>query len=159
MRLLTLLAVAVLRSGAPDAGAEQGTATPRVPEVEPGLGRSPVVDTAAVSPPLRVRHGSIDGDKVREVVSSHKGELGGCYERAVLENPHLSGMSTLRIVIDRDGTVGTASVQSSTLHSVTMQRCLLQLVRTWRFPPPADGSPAAVDYPLIFRKGEPDAGS
>jgi TonB family protein len=159
MRLLTLLAVAVLRSGEPDAGAEQGAAAPRAPEAEPSLVRSLVVDTAAVSPPLRVRHGSIDGDKVREVVSSHKGELNSCYERAVLENQSLSGMSTLRIVIDRDGTVGTASVQSSTLRSVTMQRCLLQLVRSWRFPAPADGRPAAVDYPLIFRKGEPDAGS
>jgi len=153
MRLVTLLAVAVLRAGAPDGGQEQGAGAE-------GLARGLVVDTSAVSPPLRVRHGSIDGDKVREVVSSHREEIRGCYERAVFESPQLSGVSTIHIVIDRDGTVGTASVQSSTFRSTTMHRCLLQLVRDWRFPPPADGKPAAVDYPLVFRKnGEPDAGS
>jgi len=104
MRLVTLLAVAVLRAGAPDGGQEQGAGAE-------GLARGLVVDTSAVSPPLRVRHGSIDGDKVREVVSSHNEEIRGCYERAVLESPQLSGVSTIHIVIDRDGTVGTASVQ------------------------------------------------
>src|SRR5215472_13014363 len=154
MRLVTLLAVAVLGAGAPDGGQERGAA------VEQGLAGGLVVDTAAVSPPLRVRHGSIDGDKVRDVVSSHREEIRGCYERAVVESPQLSGVSTIHIVIDRDGTVGTASVQSSTFRSMTLHRCLLQLVRDWRFPPPADGKPAAVDYPLVFRKnGEPDAGS
>jgi len=153
MRLVTLLAVAVLGAGAPDGGQERGAA------VEQGLAGGLVVDTAAVSPPLRVRHGSIDGDKVRDVVSSHREEIRGCYERAVVESPQLSGVSTIHIVIDRDGTVGTASVQSSTFRSMTLHRCLLQLVRDWRFPPPADGKPAAVDYPLVFRGVAPDAGS
>ena len=154
MRLVTLLAVAVLGAGAPDGGQEQGA------PVEQGVAPGLVVDTAGVSPPLRVRHGAIDGDKIREVVSSHREELRRCYERALLESPQLSGVSTIHIVVDRDGTVGTASVQSSTFRSMTLHRCLLQLVRDWRFPPPADGKPAAVDYPLVFRKnGEPDAGS
>jgi hypothetical protein len=42
---------------------------------------------------------------------------------------------------------------------MSLGRCLLQLVRGWRFPPPADGKTAAVDYPLVFRKDELDAGS
>jgi TonB family protein len=153
MQLVTLLAVALLGSGAPDAGPEQGAALEQTP-----VG-SLVVDTRAVSPPLRLRHGAVDGDKVRAVVSSHRGELASCYERGLLDSPHLSGSCTVRIVIDKDGTVGTASVQGTSLHSLSMQRCLLQVVRTWRFQPPADGRPAAVDYPLVFRKDEPDAGS
>jgi TonB family protein len=159
MQLVTLLAVALLGSGAPDAGLEQGAAVSHGAEVEQTLAGSLVVDTRAVSPPLRLRHGAVDGDKVRAVVSSHRGELASCYERALLDAPHLSGSCTVRVVIDKDGTVGTASVQGSTLHSLAMQRCLLQVVRTWRFQPPADGRPAAVDYPLVFRKAEPDAGS
>jgi hypothetical protein len=152
MGLVTVLAVSVLGS-AVAAAAQQGG------EGEQSLVRGLVVDTSAVSPPLRVRHGSIDPDKVREVVSSKRGELRSCYERALLENPNLAGTWTVRIVIEGNGALGTASMQGSTLHWLSMERCLLQLVRTWRFPPPSDGKTAAIDYPFTFRKEGPDAGS
>ena len=156
MGLVTVLAVSVLGS-AVAAAAQEGAAASQGGQqsVVGGL----VVDTSAVSPPLHVRHGSIDPDKVREVVSSQHAELRACYERGVLENANLSGTWTMRIVIAGNGAVGTASMQSSTLHWLSMERCLLQLVRTWRFPPPADGKTAAVDYPLTFRREAPDAGS
>ncbi|RPH66949.1 MAG: TonB family protein [Myxococcaceae bacterium] len=158
MGLATLLAVSLLGAGEADAGPKPDAAASNRSEVEQAQGRGLVVDTSAVSPPLRVRHGSVDGEKVREVVSSNRAELRSCYERALLDDPHLSGACTVRIVIAKDGTVGTAGIQGSTLHSLSMQRCVLQLVRKWRFQPPADGRPAAVDYPLTFRKEEHDAG-
>lgn len=159
MGLVTVLAVSVLGSPAGVAAQEQGDAASQGAEAEQALIRGLVVDTSAVSPPLRVRHGSVDADKVREVVSSQRAELRSCYERALVENPNLSGTWTVRIVIAGNGTVGTASMQGSTLHWLSMERCLLQLVRTWRFPPPSDGKTAAVDYPFSFRREGPDAGS
>ena len=157
MGLVTLLAVALLGACGQDASREQGAAVPDRTEVEQKLLRSLVVDTSAVSPPLRT-HGSLDGGKIREVVSSHQAELRGCYERAVLENPTLSGTCTVRIVIDRNGTVGLASMHGSSLNSLPMQRCVLEVVRTWRFPSPADGKAAAIEYPLVFSQQAPDAG-
>ena len=65
----------------------------------------------------------------------------------------------MRIVITGDGTVGTTGLQGSTLHWLSMERCLLQLVRSWRFPPTTDGKTAAVDYPLAFRREAPDGGA
>jgi len=155
--LVTVLAVSVLGS-AVAAAAQDGAAVPQGAAGGQSL-RGLVVDTSAVSPPLRVRHGSVDPDKIREVVSSQREELRSCYERGVLENPNLSGTWTVRIVIAGNGAVGTASMQSSTLHWLSMERCLLELVRSWRFPPPADGKTAAVDYPFTFRKEGLDAGS
>lgn len=150
MGLVTLIAVSLLVS----APAHQAPG-----EAVSHAGESLVVDTSAVSPPVQVRHGALDPEKVRGVIGSHREELRSCYERAVLENPNLEGTCTLRIVIAGDGSVGTTSLQGSTLRSVSLGRCLLQLVRTWRFPPPTDGKTAAVDYPLAFRKEAPDAGS
>lgn len=158
MGLATVLVVSLLGSGGADAGPDQGAAVSYGSEVQRNLVRSLVVDTTAVSPPLRVRHGSLDPEKVREVVSSNRAALRSCYERGVLENPSLTGTCTVRIVVARDGTVGLASMHGSSLGSLSMDRCVLQLVRTWRFPPPADGRAAAIEYPLVFRKGEPDAG-
>jgi TonB family protein len=157
MGLVTLLAVSLLGAGSEAASQEQGAAVSDRSEVEQKLLGSLVVDTSAVSPPIRT-HGSLDVEKVREVVSSHREELRSCYERAVLENPTLSGTCTVRIVVDRNGTVGSASIHGSSLNSLSMHRCVLQLVRTWSFPSPADGKAAAVEYPLVFRKQEPDAG-
>ena len=153
----TVLVVSLLASGAGDAGPGD-TAVANVAAAKQEAIQGLVVDTSAVAPPLRVRHGSLDGEKVREVVRSQRAALRSCYERGLLDNPSLSGTCTVRIVVARDGTVGTAGMQGSTLHTLSMERCILQLVRTWRFPPPADGRLAAVDYPLVFRKQEPDAG-
>ena len=157
MGLVTLLAVALLGAGGEDATPEQGSAVSDRSEAERKLVQGLVVDTSAVTPPLRA-HGSIDGDKVREVVSSHQAELRSCYERGVLENPTLAGTFTVRIVLDKNGSVGSASIQGSSLRSLSMHRCVLQLVRDWRFPPPSDGKAAAVEYPLTFWREARDAG-
>jgi hypothetical protein len=154
MRLVTLLAVSLLRAGGP--GADQGQGA--VASQQQAGPAGPVVDTSGVSPPLRVRHGAIDPEKVREVMSSQRDALRGCYERALAENSGLAGTCTLRIVITGNGTVGTTSFENSSIHSVSLGRCLLQLVRTLRFPAPVDGKTAAVDYPLVFRRFASDAG-
>jgi len=159
MGLVTLLAVSLLRAGTLDADQDEGAAVSQRPAAKQSAAGALVVDTSAVSPPLRVRHGSVDPEKVREVVSSQQEALRSCYERAVQESPGLAGTCTVRIVITGDGTVGTTSFQGSSMHSMSLGRCLLQLVRTWRFPPPADGKTAAVDYPLAFRRFASDAGS
>jgi TonB family protein len=159
MGLVTLLAVSLLRAGTSEADQGQGGAASPRPETQQVTAGGLVVDTSAVSPQLRISHGSIDPDKVRDVVSAQRDEIRSCYERAVQENPGLAGTCTVRIVITGDGTVGTTSFQKSSIHSVTLGRCLLQLVRTWRFPPPSDGKTAAVDYPLGFRRVASDAGS
>ena len=152
MGFATLLAISMLGAGGEDAGAAADRS-----EAERKVFPSLVVDTSAVSPPLRA-HGSLDGDRVRQVVSGQQAALLSCYERGVLENPTLSGTCTVRIVIDKNGTVGSAGIQGSSLQSLSMHRCVLQLVRTWRFPPPSDGKAAAVEYPLTFRREERDAG-
>jgi TonB family protein len=157
MGLVTLLAISMLGAAGSASSQEQGGAVSDPSDAEQKLLRSLVVDTSAVSPPLRA-HGSLDPGKIREVVSSHQAELLGCYERAVLETPTLSGICTVRIVVDRSGTVGSASIHGSSLNSLSMHRCVLELVRTWRFQAPADGKAAAVEYPLVFRRVEPDAG-
>jgi TonB family protein len=149
MGLVTLLAVSVLASGPADAGVEA---------TGPSAAQGLVVDTTAASPALRVRPGSLDPEKVRQVVAAQQDGLRGCYERGLAENPALSGTCTARIVVDRDGTVGLASMQLSSLHSLSMQRCVLELVRSWRFPPPADGKAVAIEYPLAFRREARDAG-
>jgi TonB family protein len=158
MGLVTLLAVSLLLAGTPDADPGQGASASQRPETQQAAVGTPVVDTSALSPPLRVRHGSIDPDKVREVVSAQGEAIRSCYERALNDSPGLAGTCTVRIVITGDGTVGTTSFQSSSIHSVSLGRCLLQLIRTWRFPAPSDGKTAAVDYPLVFRKFATDAG-
>src|ERR1044071_4386106 len=119
MGLVTLLAVSLLRAGMSDAGPGQGGSAAQLPETQQA-GAGPVVDTSGVSPPLRVRHGSIDPEKVREVVGSQRDAIRSCYERALQENPGLAGSCTVRIVITGDGTVGTTSFQNSSIHSVSL---------------------------------------
>ncbi len=152
MWLATLLALVLLGSGSEDAGPRQGAPGGVEGQVLRGPEPVLVVDTTAVSPPLRVRHGSLDPEKVREVVASHRAALLGCYQRAVAEAPSLSGTCTVRMVVSGDGSVGSASMHPSNLRSLSLDRCVLQLARSWRFPAPADGRAAAIEYPLAFRR-------
>ena len=103
MGLVSLLAVSLLGS-APSDQAQGETAAGADQAGVRGL----TVDTSGVTPPVLVRHGALDPEKVRAVVTSHREDLRGCYERALVETPSLEGSVTLRIVIAGDGSVVTS---------------------------------------------------
>jgi TonB family protein len=86
----------------------------------------------------------LTADMIRNVVRFHRPEVLACYE------PHMAthqGTVSVRWVIGSDGQV-TAAAALNSLHP-PLDDCLLERVRTWRFPPPSGGV-VSVTYPFTM---------
>ena len=97
--------------------------------------------------------GSLDPDAIRRVVRRHINEVRYCYERALAEDPALSGRLTVSFVISPTGSVSVASAGDGTFPdtstTTTMTACVVSAVRRWTFPAP-DGGIVTVDYPFVL---------
>ena len=55
------------------------------------------------------------------------------------------------ITISPKGYVQQASVSQTSLRNATVERCMTQKIRTWKFPEPKGGGIVIVNYPFIFK--------
>lgn len=93
--------------------------------------------------------GTIDKEAVAKVINSHLAEVSACYERALLREPGLAGKIVLEWNISTSGTVTTAKTKSSTMKSSAVEGCILNSLKTWKFPP-AKGAGVVISYPFLF---------
>lgn len=93
--------------------------------------------------------GSIDREAVARTVNSHLQEVRACYERALLKEPALAGKVVLEWSISTSGAVTSAKTRTSTLRNSSVESCILNSLKTWRFPP-AKGGQVIVSYPFMF---------
>ena len=102
-----------------------------------------------------------DEEIVQRVTGKHMGQIRGCYERALLKSPELSGTVTVKYVIAATGKVTNASIARSDLNSAPVHSCIEKALLRWRFPPPEGGGPVLVTYPFVFkaRGGEAPGGA
>jgi hypothetical protein len=115
-----------------------------------GVGRGSVggVVTRASARNVAVQ-GSIDREAVAKVVNQHLQEVRGCYERALLKDPSLSGKVVLEWSISTAGRVVSAKTKSSTLRNGEVEGCILNYLKTWQFPL-AHGGVVIISYPFLF---------
>jgi hypothetical protein len=87
-------------------------------------------------------------EPIRRVVLAHRGALQACFELESRKDPGLGGSITVDWVIDANGSVSDARMAESTMHNQRVEGCVVNEVRSWRFPP-SDGR-STVSYPFSF---------
>jgi hypothetical protein len=97
--------------------------------------------------------GSIDPELIRKVVHDHRAQIRTCYETQLTSNQNLAGKVVSAWTIDPAGLVTEAHTQESTLHDKTVETCVANKIKTWRFPIPKGGGEVFVTYPFIFTPG------
>ncbi len=125
------------------------TDTPETPPVDP------CEELAALEVEMcdvEVCSGALDRDIVRRIIRAHLEELRHCYGVGVCANPALEGRAVLQLMVDGDGLVPWATVQSSTLGSVEVERCVVQAARRWEFPKPRGGGQVFASAPLLLTR-------
>jgi TonB family protein len=110
-----------------------------------GLGVAPAEATVS---------GSLDREVIQRVIRTQLGPVRRCYERAVAASPTLEGRIDVAFTIALDGSVHGAAIEHSTIASSTMEDCVLDAIRTWTFPRPADRV-VRVRYPFRFLREQP----
>jgi outer membrane biosynthesis protein TonB len=113
-----------------------------------GKGKVGGAVTSAVSRNIGAQ-GTIDKDAVAKAINAHLHEVSSCYERALLKEPGLAGKIVLEWQITTSGSVGFAKTKSSTMKSSAVEGCILNSLKTWRFPP-AKGAGVLITYPFMF---------
>lgn len=95
--------------------------------------------------------GTIDKDGIRRVIQANLRSIRACYERQLNRQPDLFGKLVLTWVIGEQGRVVSAGVKSNELGSSEVADCILERLKTWRFPdPPANTLAEVAAYPFLF---------
>jgi hypothetical protein len=93
--------------------------------------------------------GSLPRAVIRRVVDERMGEITGCYQRLGLdENPDLKGEVEVKLVIGISGEVTMAAIASTTLNHDATERCIVDVIRETKFPPPDGAGIVVVTYPF-----------
>ncbi len=95
--------------------------------------------------------GSLARSEIERIVNRHRGAITGCYERALNDNPNLSGQITFEWTITSSGDVSSAREQTSSLGSGQVSNCILGIIRGMSFPNPEGGGSVEVAYPFAFQ--------
>jgi TonB family protein len=94
--------------------------------------------------------GELSKDEIQRVISQHVGEIQFCYEKQLRTNPGLNGRVVLEWTVTTSGSVGVVKVSTSSLPSNDATRCMMDKVKTWKFPRPRGNGAVTVVYPFVF---------
>jgi hypothetical protein len=100
---------------------------------------------------IRLEHGLISQEAAQEAVMRRWQELTRCYGQAGAAMGFAGGPVTLRFVVDAKGATSDVRVIDTHLGNFDVERCLIGIGRTIRFPRPQGNAGANVDYTLEFR--------
>ena len=75
-----------------------------------------------------------------------------CYEPGLARNQNLEGRVSVRFVIELDGSVRDARLDSATLPDAEVARCIVDSFKKLHFPDP-DGGTVTVVYPIMLSPG------
>jgi hypothetical protein len=96
--------------------------------------------------------GSLDAGRVAGVLRGNLGGIRGCYERALRNNPTLSGRLTVRFTIGTSGRVTGAPSTSGLSVAPDVGACVVNRVRGLVFPAP-EGGAVEFSFPFNFAPG------
>ena len=94
----------------------------------------------------------LDKDAIAKVIREHEGEVRFCYEQGLLMDPKISGRVAVAFVIGARGSVRKAEVAHTTLQFKSVEDCILQKLKAWKFPLPRGGVNVAISYPFLLKR-------
>ena len=94
--------------------------------------------------------GTLAKAKILTGINADLSGLRSCYEKELKKDQFLRGKVVVGFVIDQDGQVAKASIQSSEIDNKRVSRCIVSRVRRLKFAKP-DGGSVEVAYPLSFK--------
>ena len=113
-----------------------GERSGRVPKVIPGK--------ASVT-------GALDKAIIRRVINKNRQAIKYCYDKELQKKKDLHGKIVVTFVISPTGRVVKSSVKQSTMKNKSVEDCIAERVRRFKFPAPKGGGIVEVSYPFIFK--------
>jgi outer membrane biosynthesis protein TonB len=99
-----------------------------------------------------IEGGHADLDAIAREIRARRKAIAACYERALKQQPTLSGKLVIRFSIAAAGTVAAVDIDEDTLGAPEVGACTRGMVLRWRFAPPAE-APVEISFPFVFQAG------
>jgi len=99
-----------------------------------------------------VVEGGLDRDEIAAVIQRHLGQIRFCYEQGLQTRPELNGRVAVKFVISGSGFVSIANVANTSLKSKAVEGCIVQRLKSWKFPEPRGGVNVRVTYPFVLKR-------
>jgi len=123
---------------AKDRRSGSGTDSDAAPDIHPEMGVENEV-------------GVYESADVESALADRMGEVRGCYRRAGRAQRYAGGTVTLRFAVNGDGTPVDVLVIGSDLGNYEVERCLVAVGRSVKFPAPNGHKATTFEYPVEFR--------
>jgi outer membrane biosynthesis protein TonB len=94
--------------------------------------------------------GTMDRAEILKVVNAHLAEIRRCYQKAVMGGESASGKAVFEWTIKGAGAVAGVRVKVSSLKNPTVESCIMDRIRTWKFPAVKGGGSVIVSFPFVF---------
>lgn len=88
---------------------------------------------------------------IQRYIRAQSNRVRGCYEHRLQGSPSLEGRVTVRFLIEQDGLVQGAHVARSTIQDADVEQCVVETIRSIRFPALSERALSLVSYPFFFR--------
>ncbi len=97
--------------------------------------------------------GGLDQNTINEIIKTYFEQIRYCYEKQLSgKGPSFEGRVSTRFLIQGSGRVSRATVTSSSLNNRPVERCLVKVIKSIRFPKPLGGGIVEVSYPFVFSR-------
>ena len=96
----------------------------------------------------------IDKQDVDRAVKMRMDKIRGCYQRSLQRDPSLAGEIVVRFEVQRDGTIGSASIKRSSIRNSGVESCVREQFLQMTFPPLTGNQTVQVTYPIVFSSGQ-----
>lgn len=120
----------------------------------PGTGSAPAAQVGADGTSATAADPIILGDlkkaEIDPVIAENLPRIRQCYQAGLKTNPGLAGRVIVKFVVEKDGTVKSATVKSTTLNDPDVEGCVVAQFGKMRFPAPRGGGIVIVSYPFEF---------
>ncbi len=99
--------------------------------------------------PSTGRRGSLDKRIIQKVIKQHANEIQACYQNELKKNKDLAGRIACQWTVLENGDVTDAAIVQSQMQNDNVEKCMLNNIKEWKFPPPKGGS-VRIQYPFTF---------
>lgn len=101
----------------------------------------------------------VEPETIRRNVRDQIPQVKACYEKVLNKLPEGQGPKgkvVLAWTIKPDGSVDKARIDQSEIKSPELENCLVERLKTWRFPPPGDDQFVEIRFPFHFSPASED---
>lgn len=92
-------------------------------------------------------------EQIQAIIAANRERVRACYVAALPKNPGIQGDLVIGFVINPDGSVKSAEVNTteSELHVPELDSCAVDVLKTLKFPASSRGLETKVNYPFNFK--------